>query len=337
MPSGLRDKAPMIGCGTNTFADPDDYRLNLPGLDVRLVMTGRDTFRSDVTWLRTDRLWLVRVVENAPRVAFVAPAPASVYVSFPLHSDPQPVWNGVRLSRGEIVLHGRGEPFHQLTFGTTRWGLIALAPEHLRACGQTLIGDDLTPPRAAKFLRPSSTVAGDLLRLHTQACDRVRSRPDLMARREIARSLEHDLIHALVSVLALGESRNSAATRQRHAAIMVRLERVLALQASRQLSTAELCSAVGAPERTLRMCCTEFVGSSPVHYARLRRLNLVRSALMRSDPATASIAAIARSHGFSEPGRFAAAYRTLFGEAPSITLRRSKAGGPPRCNFADSA
>jgi AraC-like DNA-binding protein len=324
MPIRLRDKAPMIGCGTNTFADPDDYRVNLPGLDVGLVMTGSDAFRSDVTWLKTGRLKLVRVVENAPRVAFVSPAPASVHVSFPLHSDPQPIWNGVRLSRGEIVLHGCGEPFHQLTFGPTRWGLISLAREHLRAYGQTLIGGDLTPPKAATFLRPSSTAAGNILRLHTQACNHVRSRPDLMAHREVARSLEQDLIHALVSVLAAGESRSSAATRQRHAAIMARLEWVLAMQHWRQLSTAELCSAVGVPERTLRMCCTEFVGRSPVHYARLRRLNLVRSALVRSDPATASIATIARNHGFSEPGRFASAYRVLFGEAPSTTLRRSK-------------
>ena len=314
----------MIGCGTNTFADPDDYRMNLPGLDVGLVMTGSDTFRSDVTWLKTDRLRLVHIVENAPRVAFVCPAPASVHVSFPLHSDPQPVWNGVRLSRGEIVLHGCGEPFHQLTFGTTRWGLISLAPEHLRVYGQTLIGGDLTLPKMAKFLRPPSTVAGNILRLHTQACNHVRSRPGLMAHREVARSLEQDLIHALVSVLTVDESRSSAATRQRHAAIMVRLEQVLARQHGRQLSTDELCSAVGAPERTLRMCCTEFVGRSPVNYARLRRLNLVRSVLVRSDPATASIATIARNHGFSEPGRFAAGYRTLFGEAPSTTLRRSK-------------
>jgi hypothetical protein len=29
-----------------------------------------------------------------------------------------------------------------------------------------------------------------------------------------------------------------------------------------------------------------------------------------------SVAEIARSHGFSEPGRFAVAYRVLFGEAP---------------------
>ena len=59
---------------------------------------------------------------------------------------------------------------------------------------------------------------------------------------------------------------------------------------------------------------------SPGQYERLRRLNLVRTALRRADPETASVTEIAKQHGFSELGRFAVAYRLLFGEAPSITL-----------------
>jgi transcriptional regulator GlxA family with amidase domain len=50
-------------------------------------------------------------------------------------------------------------------------------------------------------------------------------------------------------------------------------------------------------------------------------LNLVRSALWRADPETASVAEIARNHHFLELGRFAVAYRAVFGEMPSSTLR----------------
>ena len=84
-----------------------------------------------------------------------------------------------------------------------------------------------------------------------------------------------------------------------------------------------LCSAVGVPERTLRVCCTEFLGMSPTRYLLLRRLNMARSALRRADPATASVAEIARIYQFHEPGRFAVTYRTVFGEMPSTTLRRA--------------
>ena len=77
----------------------------------------------------------------------------------------------------------------------------------------------------------------------------------------------------------------------------------------------------GVPERTLRACCTEFLGMSPSRYHLLRRLNLARSALRRADPETTSVAEIARNHQFLELGRFAVAYRTVFGEVPSSTLR----------------
>ena len=317
----------MIGCGTTTFTDPDDYRRSVPGLNITLVLTGSDTFRSDVTWVRLDRLRLVRIVERAPRIAFLALAPAPIFVSFPLHSDPQPVWNGVHLRRGDIILHSGGEHFHQRTIGTARWGLVSLAPDQLHNFSRTLTGRDLEPPKAARFLRMSPKISGHFLRLYTQTCDLVRSRPDLMAHREVARALEQDLIHALVNVLSSGEPRSSSSSRQRHAEIMDRFECVLESQPGRPLPTPALCAAIGVPERTLRMCCTEFVGQSPLSYARLRRLNLARSQLLRTDIATASIATIARTFGFSEPGRFAAAYRSIFGEAPSATLRRSTVDG----------
>jgi transcriptional regulator GlxA family with amidase domain len=50
---------------------------------------------------------------------------------------------------------------------------------------------------------------------------------------------------------------------------------------------------------------------------------MARSALRRADPGDASVAEIARTYQFQEPGRFAVTYRTVFGEMPSTTLRRS--------------
>jgi transcriptional regulator GlxA family with amidase domain len=101
---------------------------------------------------------------------------------------------------------------------------------------------------------------------------------------------------------------------------MVRFEDALTAHGP-QLNMPELCAALGVSERTLRVCCTEFLGMSPTRYHLLRRLNKVRSALRRADPATASVAEIARSCEFSELGRFAVTYRTIFGEMPSTTLR----------------
>jgi transcriptional regulator GlxA family with amidase domain len=83
-----------------------------------------------------------------------------------------------------------------------------------------------------------------------------------------------------------------------------------------------LCAEIGVPERTLRLCCAEFLGLSPTRYVLLRRLNKARSALRRADPSKVTVAEVARNHQFLELGRFAVTYRATFGESPSTTLQR---------------
>src|SRR5262249_25771243 len=88
------------------------------------------------------------------------------------------------------------------------------------------------------------------------------------------------------------------------------------------LYVAELCAAARVPNWTLRTLCQAHLGMSPMRYLRLRRLHLARRALRLADPAIASVTEIATNHGFWELGRLSVAYRSLFGEAPSATLRR---------------
>ena len=61
----------------------------------------------------------------------------------------------------------------------------------------------------------------------------------------------------------------------------------------------------------------------PIRYLTLRRMHLVRRALQQSHPITATVTQIVNDHGFCELGRFSVAYRMLFGESPSETLRQS--------------
>ena len=99
----------------------------------------------------------------------------------------------------------------------------------------------------------------------------------------------------------------------------------------------ELCGFIGVTERSLRLRCAEFLGISPSRYVLLRRLKQARIALREADPATASVAEIARACGFSELGRFAGVYQTVFGEPPSATLRHLPGSGSSGARFAGSA
>ena len=84
----------------------------------------------------------------------------------------------------------------------------------------------------------------------------------------------------------------------------------------------ELCALVAVSDRTLRLCCTQFLGMSPVQYVLLRRLEAVRRALRDANPHNANVAEIAHRFGFAELERFSETYQATFGEAPSTTLQR---------------
>ena len=314
----------MDRCGTTTFTDPEDVRLIVPGVSINLVLTAPCNFKFRLTWVDICRLRLARCEESAPRVAFVALAPGPVFISFPIRDDPPPIWSGVEMRRGDIILHGCGDRFYQRTSGAGRWGLISLAPKDLVDLSHAHMHTELSLPLTATILRPPSKLVADLLRLHAQASRLAENKPDMIAHRQVARAIEHDLLYALVNCLTADEAYPEAGSRQSHAKIMARFESVLASRDGAQRSMPEIAAAMSVPERTLRKCCEEFLGISPGQYARLRRLNLSRAALRRADPATAGVAEIARQYGFSQLGRFAAIYRAAFGETPSVTLQRAR-------------
>jgi len=103
---------------------------------------------------------------------------------------------------------------------------------------------------------------------------------------------------------------------------MRRLENFLEANPDRTLHLTDLCAAAAASDRTLRILCQEHLGMSPTRYLWLRRMHLARRALRMADPTTTTVTEIATSYAFWELGRFAVAYRSLFGETPSATLRR---------------
>jgi len=313
----------MAESGTATFANPDDYQAAVGDATVNLIVTGGGDFDARLTWLHLRRFHVLRGCENLPRIAFISLSPAQVFVSFPTSEGPPLTYGGLGLQFGDVVFHSRGERTHQRTNGESQWGLISLPPEQLAACGKALTGRKITSPPAGRVLRPSRSAATRLLRLHSKACRLAEKRHELIANPEVARALEQELLHALFNCLTPDGANGNRKTQLHHADIMVRFEDALAAHSGPQPNMPALCSAVGVPERTLRVCCTEFLGMSPTRYLLLRRLNMARSALRRADPATASVAEIARDHQFLEPGRFAVTYRAIFGEMPSSTLRRT--------------
>ena len=108
----------------------------------------------------------------------------------------------------------------------------------------------------------------------------------------------------------------------RRSTVLQRLLEVLEEQDHVPLRIAELCKAIGTPQRTLHSFCKATFGMGLLRYLLLKRLGLAREALLRGQLSKVTVTAVATQYGFTELGRFAAAYKAQFGELPSETLRR---------------
>ncbi|WP_426409746.1 helix-turn-helix domain-containing protein [Bradyrhizobium ganzhouense] len=201
---------------------------------------------------------------------------------------------------------------------------MSLPANELNAITEAIVGRELPENLSTRIARPNPALMSRLLKLHKTVAQLAYDTPDILEQAEVRRALEEQTIHVMVRCLVEGAGIGTTTGARRHSAIMVRFEALLDANPDRPLYLTEICSAIGAAERTLRAACEEHLGMGPVRYLTLRRMHLVRRALLRADPLHSTVTRIVTDHGFWELGRFSVAYRTLFGEAPSETLRRAE-------------
>jgi AraC-like DNA-binding protein len=105
--------------------------------------------------------------------------------------------------------------------------------------------------------------------------------------------------------------------------LVQRAEMLASANLDQPLHVAALSHTLGVSERTLRKAFNNTYGVSPCRHLRMLRLFQVRRALLSAHEQVVTVTAIATSFGFAELGRFSVEYRKVFGESPSVTLRRA--------------
>lgn len=102
---------------------------------------------------------------------------------------------------------------------------------------------------------------------------------------------------------------------------------LLRAQPGHPWTVTELAADVAVSARSLQQGFRRSLGTTPMAYLRTIRLEKVREDLVRAEPGSDTVTDAATRWGFLHLGRFAAAYRSAFGESPSETLRSTGAGG----------
>jgi len=146
--------------------------------------------------------------------------------------------------------------------------------------------------------------------------------PQILCSPPAVEGLEQALLRPMIACLQYGHRHQEGFLRDRRAALAKRFEETIEANLDRPLHLRELCLMTGLPERALRKLCQEQMGISPLRFLALRRLHLARRALLRADPLSETVSEIALGVGVWGFGRFAGAYKSMFNESPSVTLRR---------------
>lgn len=139
--------------------------------------------------------------------------------------------------------------------------------------------------------------------------------------------LRDELLDGLLTALA--EVKVEGARRQGalNAARIVRgAEDFLESGGARQaVQIEDICVALNISRRTLYRAFHDLLDVSPKAYLRLKNMSAARARLLDAGNRPTTVTQVALDQGFWELGRFSGAYRAMFGEAPSETLRGAQA------------
>jgi AraC-like DNA-binding protein len=304
-----------------TFDDPFPYQAAFRAADMELFPTTKGEFRAEVTQVVLNQLWMTRFHENLPRIQTgVIKHGRRAFGFLTKANQPELYSCGRPLSPGEIHVNNFDVTHHK-SGGNFSSATISLPTEELAAASVAIVGREFPDTSTRQFIRPNPGLMERLLTLHEMVGQMAKTTPDLFAAAEVVRALEQQLVYTLVKCLTEGTVSTMTTGTLRHDLIVARFEEFLEANPNTPLYLTEVCAAIGVAERTLRIACEEHIGMGPIRYLTLRRMHLVRRALLRADSST-TVTRIATDHGFWELGRFSVAYRELFGETPSVTLKR---------------
>lgn len=169
---------------------------------------------------------------------------------------------------------------------------------------------------------------------HVALCQTIESMLSLGATGEAALPWGAQAMHTLSEQLLrlLGEAGDEPApAEQRSESVRRRLALVMAARdlaadpLNHSLSMDALCQCLHLTPRTLHNHFLSTVGQSPAEFLRAVRLNACRRRLRATRAGGMTVQDVAAQWGFFHMGRFSQAYKSLFGELPSQTLRQARA------------
>jgi AraC-like DNA-binding protein len=240
-----------------------------------------------------------------------------------------PTWiNGSSTGDGDLQLYCEGADVFYRAGPGGRWAGLTVKRERLQAAALKRLGRELplSSPGAMQHLHVDPGAFDRLRRLvHS-----LRPNSNGIPLSRDADATSEWVLSAYVEAIAAADPSSADVIRQRATyrnEVVRRADAAIRCLIGKAYTSTQLCKSLGMSERNLELYFHEALGVSPKAWFQCLSLHRARTLLRYHAAGRGSVTGAALACGFEHFGRFSEAYRELFGECPSETVRSSL---PPR-------
>ena len=304
------------------FNDSDAFSAALQKVDLEVIQTGHGHFRAALAAFTSGQCDIQTGSINQAIIAR-----GGVHrgrLGFLLELRRAGGWScfGQVMADSSVAVYAGGCELVLKAGPGTDWAFVSVAPEVLEKSAAATHGRELSIPKRGfeviKINPAELAIIGALL-AETQAAVAAGS----PGPGGLTSALDRALCRSITRILIEGEP--SAVSRRHIVAFRNAVRQVDAfLAANREgaIQLDELCTATGLGRANLEKLFHDYLGVGPLRYLEIRRLYQVYKALLRADPATTTVANLARAWGFWHVNRFSANFSALFGKSPLEILHQ---------------
>lgn len=303
------------------FRDFDEFTASNGVLDAEFLQLGSGPIESHMLRVSLDRLVLMRGSENVRCASRVSGPPDICALVLQLEGASETFWRGREVNERTLLSYRPGDEHVGHTNGGMVWTALFCEPAVLDDTIRRMHGVDTAWSPCASTFAESDPAAVEALRAALQQAFLIaEASPHVLESHAARRSIEESILAAAIGAIdPKGDRATLEGPSLSHERVVRRAEDTIADKLDAPIYVADLCEAAGVSERTLRNAFQSVYGMSPIRFLQLRRLHQVRRALRSATVGSVTEAAL--RYGFGNLGRFAAEYRQLFGESPSLTRR----------------
>ena len=224
--------------------------------------------------------------------------------------------NGQQFGPGSFVVFPPDAEFAISGCGAVRWFSV-FVPGHL-------LVDDSEPPsrNSSVYVPPGQSRLFQRLDSQVRKLRCAATLGSSSLRSPAFAPLQDDLLSTVRAIVWSGEASRSASSTTNAKRLVGQAVELIHDYQDVTLSVRDLAATLHVSDRTLLYAFRHHFDVSPQAFLMNHRFHQARKYLQSSDPEQTTVAAAAAKYGFLDFGRFAAKYRQLFGENPSVTLRR---------------